>query len=301
MYEEYFGFSELPFSLTPNTHFYLNARVHQEALNLLNVTLPNAEGFVKIVGEVGTGKTMLCRKLLSVLDEAEEFVTAYIPNPYLSPDELRFAICDELGVEYDRDYGQHQLTKELTEKLISLAGESRRVVLVVDEAQAMPFETLEALRLMTNIETEKAKLLQVVLFGQPELDQMLAQDRLRQLQQRITFSYRLQPLDQRECTSYIQHRLRTAGFNGTELFDDRALKLLYRASGGVPRLLNILSHKALMSAYGKGDRIVSHIHVKAAVQDTDGVSMPSWLSALFSVSACSLLVINSGFLSGVLA
>lgn len=289
MYEEYFGFTQLPFSLTPNTQFYLNARVHQEALNLLNVTLPNAEGFIKLVGEVGTGKTMLCRKLLASLDEAEEFVSAYIPNPYLSPEELRFVIADELAVNYDPAVGQHQLTKVLTEKLVSLAGENKQVVLVVDEAQAMPHETLEALRLMTNIETETAKLLQVVLFGQPELDEMLAQDNLRQLRQRITFSYRLESLDQQESASYLQHRLRTAGFNGTQLFDDAALKLLYRASAGVPRLINILAHKSLMSAYGKGDRLVGHVHVKAAVNDTEGVSMPSWLSSLFNVSACLIV------------
>ncbi len=286
MYEEYFGFSQLPFSLTPNTQFYLNARVHQEALNLLNVTLPNAEGFIKLVGEVGTGKTMLCRKLLASLDEAEEFVSAYIPNPYLSPEELRFVIADELAVDYESAIGQHQLTKALTEKLVSLAAENKKVVLVVDEAQAMPHETLEALRLMTNIETETTKLLQVVLFGQPELDEMLAQDNLRQLRQRITFSYRIEALDQQESASYLQHRLRTAGFNGTQLFDNAALKLLYRASCGVPRLINILAHKSLMSAYGKGDRLVGYTHVKAAVNDTEGVSIPSWLSNLFNVSAC---------------
>lgn len=294
MYEEYFGFNQLPFSLTPNTQFYLNARVHQEALNLLNVTLPNAEGFIKLVGEVGTGKTMLCRKLLASLDEAEGFVSAYIPNPYLSPQELRFVIADELSVNYEPGIGQHQLTKALTEKLVALAADNKQVVLVVDEAQAMPRETLEALRLMTNIETETAKLLQVVLFGQPELDEMLAQDDLRQLRQRITFSYHLEALDQQESASYLQHRLRTAGFNGTQLFDHGALKLLYRTSAGVPRLINILAHKSLMSAYGKGDRLVRYGHVKAAVQDTEGVSMPSWLSALFGVSA-SLLLTNFDF------
>lgn len=298
MYEEYFGFSQLPFSLTPNTEFYLNARVHQEALNLLNVTLPNAEGFIKLVGEVGTGKTMLCRKLLASLDESDKFISAYIPNPYLSPDELRFAIADELEVDYDPAIGQHQLTSVLTKKLISLAADNKQVILVVDEAQAMPRETLEALRLMTNIETETAKLLQVVLFGQPELDEMLARDNLRQLRQRITFSYRLEPLDQQESTSYLQHRLRTAGFNGTQLFDNAALKLLYRASGGVPRLINILAHKSLMSAYGKGDRLVGYTHVKAAVNDTDGISMPSWVRGLFGVNA-SVLLMNSGFFGAV--
>lgn len=280
MYEAHFGFKELPFSLTPNTQFYLNARVHQEALNLLNVTLPNAEGFIKIVGEVGTGKTMLCRKLLNSMDDEEQFVSAYIPNPYLTPDELRFAIADELAVTYRHDCGQHELTKALTERLVELAGDGKRVVLVVDEAQAMPYETLEALRLMTNLETETSKLLQVVLFAQPELDQNLKAEKLRQLLQRITFSYHLQPLDQSESASYVQHRLITAGFNGSRLFDDKAQKLLYQASGGVPRLLNILAHKALMAAYGRGDRSVERWHVKAAVQDTEGVRMPSWFSGL---------------------
>ncbi len=305
MYETHFGLHELPFSLTPNTQFYLNARVHQEALNLLNVTLPNAEGFIKVVGEVGTGKTMLCRKLLNALDEAQEFVTAYIPNPYLTPDDLRFAIADELSVKYGSRCGQHLLMQRLTDKLLSYAAEEKRVVLVIDEAQAMPTETLEALRLITNLETERSKLLQVVLFGQPELDVMLSRDNMRQLLQRITFSYRLQPLDQQESSSYLQHRLRTAGFNGTQLFDDKALKLLYHSTGGVPRLLNILAHKSLMSAYGKGEKRVCRQHVKAAVLDTEGISMPTLLTtlrktSLFSTTASLLLITQLEMLTKVL-
>lgn len=280
MYEEHFGLRELPFSLTPNTEYYLNARSHQQAFNLLQVALSSAEGFIKIVGEVGTGKTMLCRYLLNSLDE--HYSTAYVPNPYLSPVDLFYALADELQLEIPTDSNQHSLLKMINEKLVELVGNGKQVVLVVDEAQSMPVETLEALRLITNLETEKTKLLQIVLFGQPELDSLLSDHSLRQLRQRITFDYTLKPLDLESTSNYVHHRISTAGYNGDRLITDRALKVLYLASGGVPRLINILSHKALMSAYGRGDRNVGKEHMLAAIDDTDGVNRPSWFSITFS-------------------
>lgn len=288
MYESHFGFAEAPFGLTPNTHFFLNANSHQQALNLLHISLSQGEGFIKIVGEVGTGKTLLCRKLLQSLDAENDFVSAYIPNPYLTPEELRYAIADELGVVYEPGIPSHQLLKLITDKLLEFAAHIKKVVLVIDEAQSMPLETLEALRLMTNLETEREKLMQVVLFGQPELDEVLCGDKMRQLLQRISFSFRLKPLDRKESRKYLDHRVHAAGFAGESLFSDKAAGLLYRASGGVPRVLNILAHKSLLSAYGKGQRLVEKANVKAAVDDTQGINKLAWshwlLSALLLVT-----------------
>jgi MSHA biogenesis protein MshM len=276
MYEAFFALSQLPFGLTPNTDFFLELPSHRDALQMLKITIDNAEGFIKIVGEVGTGKTLLCRKLLNELESDPRYYSAYIPNPYLTPQELQLAVADELEVGLPVDHSPHILNKCLTERLVELAAENRRVVMVVDEAQAMPPETLEALRLMTNLETESSKLLQVVLFGQPELNRTLAKQEFRQLRQRITFSQPLRALTEQEAEAYIAHRLAIAGYKGIHLFDESALQLLHYASGGIPRLLNILAHKALMVAYGKGIRQVTKAEIRSAIIDTDGVSIQRW-------------------------
>ncbi|MEH6470164.1 MAG: AAA family ATPase [Halopseudomonas sp.] len=271
MYQQFFGLNELPFTLTPNTHFFLNLPTHQEALNLILVALENGDGFVKIVGEVGTGKTLLCRKVLNALDD--NCISAYIPNPYLSPDGFRMSFARELGIELDTLKGSFDLLERINQRLVELVSDGKRVVLIVDEAQAMPEKTIEALRLLTNLETETTKLFQVVLFGQPELDELLGQTSLRQLRQRITFSYRLQHLDSEGTGQYLQHRLTLAGYNGIALFNSPSVKILCQAAEGTPRLINILAHKALMVAYGKGDRQVTPVHVKVAIQDTEGVQL----------------------------
>jgi len=270
MYLEHFGLEEAPFSITPDTGFFLNHGSHNEALNVLLFALRSGEGFIKVTGEVGTGKTLLCRQLLNTLDE--EFVTAYIPNPLLNPETLRLATAEELGINIPRHAGQHRLLQLITERLIELNSAGRRVALLLDEAQAMPDDTMEALRLLTNLETERDKLLQVVLFGQPELDHHLQQDNMRQLRQRVLFSYHLQPLDRKSLAVYLNYRLLVAGYKGSKaLFTNRAVKLLYRSSRGIPRLVNILSHKSLMSAYGQGDHYVDIKHVRRAATDTEDV------------------------------
>lgn len=272
MYEAHFGIHEQPFSLTPNTAYFLNAQGHREAFNMLQVALANGEGFIKVVGEVGTGKTMLCRKLLNTL--GEEYCTAYIPNPFLNPPALYRAIAEELGVHCKTRDGINEYQQHINQRLIELVGEGRKVVLVIDEAQAMPPKTLEALRLISNLETETAKLIHIVLFGQPELDRLLDHQSLRQLRQRIGFSFNLPPLDREGTCQYIGHRLTTAGYNGDPLFDDTALDWIYRVSQGVPRVVNILCHKSMMCAYGKGHHQLSKSHVRAAIKDTDGVDEP---------------------------
>ena len=292
MYETHFGLNEQPFGLTPNTAYFLNAQGHREAFNMLQVALANGEGFIKVIGEVGTGKTMLCRKLLNTLDDS--YYTAYIPNPFLNPAALYRAVAEELGIKCRTRDGINEYQQAINRRLVELVGEGRKVVLVIDEAQAMPPKTLEALRLISNLETETTKLVHIVLFGQPELDRLLDHESLRQLRQRISFSYNLPPLDRDGTTQYINHRVTTAGYNGDQLFEDSALDCLYRVSRGVPRLINVLSHKALMSAYGKGARHIEKHHVAAAVKDTDGVTMPrllsdfGWAMSLLAVAGVAL-------------
>jgi MSHA biogenesis protein MshM len=267
MYQDHFQLREAPFSLTPDPDYFYNYTGHQQALNVLLVALESGEGLIKITGEVGTGKTLLCRKLLSAL--AENFQTAYLPNPLLKPYELYQALAEELNVNAPQSSTMHDLVKRLTEELVVLQREGKKVVLCLDEAQAMPQESLEALRLLSNLETEKQKLLQIVVFAQPELNVMLESDELRQLRQRITFSYALPPLDRESISGYVRHRLKVAGHKDGQLFNQAALDALYRASRGIPRLINILCHKAMMAAYGQGQPVVERQQVKAASRDTE--------------------------------
>lgn len=287
MYLEQFGLREFPFSLTPDTSFFFACSSYQEALNTLLVAARSGEGFIKIVGEVGNGKTLLCRKFLATLNNdktsttaigtqdasadgqtAAKFITAYIPNPYLEPRSLLLALASEFRIDLDATVDQHQLLKELTFSLLKFAREGKRVLVCLDEAQAMPLESLEVLRLLTNLETEKRKLMQVVLFGQPELDERLKHNSVRQLRQRISFQYELKGLRQDELDRYLRHRLLVAGYKGETLFRRGAVALLHRVTRGTPRLVNIIAHKALLLAYGEGRQQVTLRHVRGAVADT---------------------------------
>jgi len=267
MYLDYFKFNHPPFSLTPNLDFYCQLKSHQEALNTLLFCLRSGEGFIKIIGEVGSGKTLLCRKLLSCIESS--FFTAYIPNPDLSTLELRKAFARELGIDPACLQDQHDLLTLINHRLLALHQAGKRVVLIIDEAQAIPPESLEAVRLLTNFETEKTKLLQVVLFGQPELDKHLNEPSIRQLKQRITFSYYLALMSREELDHYLFHRLAVAGYKLGAFFTRGARSLLFRHSGGVPRLVNILCHKALLVAYGRGEKKVTYEMIKYAVADTE--------------------------------
>ncbi len=302
MYTEFFGLQELPFGLTPDTQFFLNTKGHREAFNMLQVALASGEGFIKVVGEVGTGKTMLCRQLLNSL--GDEYYSAYIPNPFLSPGALYKAVAEELDVTIRSRDGINDLQKAINDRLIELVADNKKVVLIIDEAQAMPPKTMEALRLISNLETEKSKLIHIVLFGQPELDRMLDHESLRQVRQRISFCYRLPSLDDDGVRAYVQHRITTAGYNGESLFNRKALQLLSKTTGGVPRLINIVSHKALMCAYGKGDRQIDRKHVVAAINDTEGVAAPSavvtWLMGLLVVAAAGTAVVLLALPGGLL-
>jgi len=264
MYEQYYGLSEKPFSLTPDTEFYYQSITHQEALNVLLVAIRAGDGFIKVTGEVGTGKTLICRKLLDALEP--ELDTVYIPNPYMNCNALLDAVVHEMGIA-DRLENDNYMAC-INHYLIANARRGRSTVIILDEAQSLPAQSLEAIRLLSNLETGKQKLVQIVLFGQPELDARLAQSSIRQLQQRIMHAYQLQPLNRDSVRSYLLHRIRSAGYRGPELFDNGALRRLYKLSQGIPRVINVLCNKALMLAYASGEFYVNRKHIEAAAADS---------------------------------
>ncbi len=288
MYLYHYGIKELPFTLTPNTSYFFGLPSHKEAIDVLSTALKTGEGFIKVTGEVGTGKTLICRKLLNEIPD--NFVTAYVPNPYLTPAELRRAVASELNVPLTDHSDQQEFTQRIQQRLIRLHQENKRVVLIIDEAQALPIESIEALRLITNLETESSKLLQVVLFGQPELDEKLALPELRQLKQRITFSYTLRLMDTDQVFQYVRHRMQVSGYRGAEIFDQACCRLLFKASKGTPRIVNILCHKALMLCYGEGKQKVSTKHIKLAIKDTEAASLPNNAASYFLAFASICLV-----------
>ncbi|MFB2638745.1 ExeA family protein [Shewanella bicestrii] len=299
MYLKHFGLSQTPFSLTPNTGFFFGLSPHVEALQVLQTALQTGEGFIKVTGEVGTGKTLICRKLINELPQG--FHCAYLPNPYLTPAELRWAVANELGLKYTSEIDQQQLTGLIQQQLLALSAHGHAIVLVLDEAQALPDESLEALRLFTNLETESRKLLQVVLFAQPELDERLKRQAFRQLRQRITFSYSLRPLTWDETDAYIRYRLAVAGYAGQALFGPKLTRKIAEASRGIPRLINILAHKALMLSFGEGATQVRMAHIKGAIQDTEDASRGSqrWPAYMAIALIACAAAIGALLLSGV--
>lgn len=289
-YESYYGFNTSPFSLAPNPDFYVETQSHQECFNVMNYALAAGEGFIKVTGEVGTGKTLLSRRLLNTLDK-DNMISAYIPNPALTAEALWRAIGYELSVNCD-GLDLHVVQEKIQHKLIDLAKYGKSVVLVIDEAQCLSEDGLETVRLISNLETETKKLIQIVLFGQPELNQLLNLARFRQLKQRITYSAELEPLNKKTTEQYIQQRMFYAGYKGMPVFDEKALNLLYKTCMGIPRLINIIAQKSLFSAFGLGDRQVTTKHVKAAINDTEGVNDPSsYQGDSISIELILLLII----------
>ena len=297
MYLYHFGMRELPFTITPNTNFYCYLQTHEEALQVLLTSLKTGEGFIKVTGEVGTGKTLLCRKLLNELPD--HFVTAYLPNSYLSPDALRRAIAAELGVKLPQTakaQDSYRVIDAIHQRLLAIQRAGQTVVVIIDEAQALPDESLEALRLFSNLETEQSKLVQLVMFGQPELDKRLAQPELRQLRQRIGFAYQLRSLNLEEAGRYVHHRLQIAGYQGAELFPYAVLKRLHRASRGIPRLLNILCHKCLILTYGRGLSQVNQWAVTQALADTSDVKRRPFWQRWFVPGAVATVALMATFM-----
>ncbi|MGY6588111.1 MAG: ExeA family protein [Wenzhouxiangella sp.] len=266
MYQDHFGLNDPPFGLTPNLAYRFETRSQTDAFVTVKTALDQGAGFIKVTGEVGLGKTLLCRQLLNQL--SAPYLTAWLPDPYVSPAALRISLARDLGVRLPSLPSQREVHHQLQHHLVSLAAEGRRPVFLIDEAQALSDSALETVRLLTNLETEQRKLLQVVLFGQPELDQRLASARFRQLRQRIVYACQLEPLDKRAVGAYLAHRLAAAGCERS-LFTRSAVHVIARASGGTPRLINILADKALLAAYGRGKPVAGRNEAIRAVADTD--------------------------------
>lgn len=295
MYLEYFSLNRDPFSLTPDTSFFLESGPFKDALETLTIAIQNGAGFIKVTGEVGTGKTLLCRKLFNSV--SDNVITAYIPNPNISSKTLTSTLAKELKIKFPVSANEYTLQQLINEQLMALYNHNKRVVLCIDEAQAMPDKTLEALRLLTNLETEKSKLLQVILFGQPELDEKLRSKHLRQFRQRVSFSYELKRLELDVMIAYITHRLTIAGYTGGELFQLSAIKLLHKYSRGIPRLVNVIVHKALMLCYGKGKVQISKAMMKQAINDTEDAYIEKKFNQFFKqLLVASLVAISVVFL-----
>ncbi|GJM12344.1 MAG: MSHA biogenesis protein MshM [Pseudohongiella sp.] len=272
MYTQHFGLAQYPFSLSPNTRYFLKLPSHQRAFDFIIEALQAGSSFTKITGEVGTGKTMLCRKVLNALEaHATKYVTAFIPNPVLDEESIIYAVAEELSLSFEPDANYYELLKVISKELIRLSASGRTVVLFIDEAQAMTEESLEAIRLLTTIKNDEAQTtpLQVILFGQPELDELLQRPALRELNRDLSVSYELDTLDRKGVESYLEHRLTKAGYSGSHLFTQKAIDLVYQGSEGIPRLINILAHKAMMVAFGKGEHGITDSHLSLAIEDTE--------------------------------
>ncbi len=295
MYLEHFGLNEPPFKITPVTDFFFSGANRGEILDAIIYAITDGEGIVKISGEVGSGKTMLCRMLLEKLPTNIKAI--YLANPSLTRDELLYAIADRLGLDLE---GQRvsMILQNLQNHLEALYGRGERVVVLVDEAHAMPLDTLEELRLLYNMQVGKHKLLQIVLFGQPELDEKLAQPNMRQLKDRIVHHFTILPLSQKIIHSYLMFRMRAAGYKGPDIFSPAAEKLVGKASHGLMRRVNILADKALLAAFVENTHAIEVRHVQAAIRDSEMTPMRPWLNRKGLAIAGGLALLAATF-SGI--
>ena len=267
MYYAYFGLSHAPFKITPDTEVFFEGGNRGAILEALIYAITQGEGIIKVTGEVGSGKTMLCRVLQSRLQPHIE--TVYIANPSVSPAEILHAIAFELPLPIARDAARLEVMHAINHYLLERHAQKRQVVLFVEESQGMPIATLEEVRLLSNLETDHYKLLQIVLFGQPELDENLRQPQIRQLKERITHSFVLNPLTEDEVRDYLSFRLRAADYRGPDLFSRRVVAYIARASAGLTRRVNIVAEKALLAAFADNTHTVTLSHVRAAVRDSE--------------------------------
>src|SRR5882672_11270117 len=272
MYYAFFGLANAPFKMTPDTEVFFEGGNRGAILEALIYAISSGEGIIKVTGEVGSGKTMLCRVLQTRLPKNVE--TVYLPNPSVSPEEILHAIAFELQLPIAKDAGRLQVMHALNTYLLERHGQQRQVVVFVEESQGMPIPTLEEVRLLSNLETQHHKLLQIVLFGQPELDENLRQPQIRQLRERITHSFTLLPLDKDDVKAYLTFRLQAAGYHGPDLFSRRVIAYLCKASGGLTRRINLVADKALLAAFAEGTHNVTLRHVRAAVRDSEFSDLP---------------------------
>src|SRR5688572_5670978 len=270
MYQSFYGFREMPFNITPDPRFLYLSPTHQEALQHLKYGVSERKGFIVLVGEVGCGKTTLCRRFLNELDPAR-FDTALILNPRVTETQMLKAILTELG-ETKLGRSQNDLVAQMNRVLLERIERGRDIVLIIDEAQNLKFEVLEQIRLLSNLETDKQKLLQIVLMGQPELKEVLAREELRQLRQRILVHYELHPLSPSDVHHYVQHRLTLAGSTGRPHFTRWALRAVHRGSRGIPRIVNNLCDKALLAAFIRDSDEVTYWDVRRASRDMENLT-----------------------------
>lgn len=285
MYTEHFGLAQAPFKITPNTAFFFPGGNRGPILDALVYAITQGEGIVKVTGEVGSGKTMLCRMLETSLPDTVD--TVYLANPSVAPGEILHAVAFDLHLNVATDATRLQVMQQLQEHLLQKHAEGRQVVIFVEEAQATPIPTLEEIRLLSNLETEHHKLMQIVLFGQPELDETLADPSIRQLKERITNSFRLDPLNTTDIRAYLNFRMRQAGYKGPDVFTGGAIREITRASLGLTRRINIIADKALLAAYTERSHEITARHILAAAKDAefiDFVPHKPWGLALLGLA-----------------
>jgi general secretion pathway protein A len=300
MYEEYFGFTEKPFSLTPDPKYLFKSASHANAFELLQYAIRRREGFVVITGDIGTGKTTLCRALLEQIDK--KTFTALVLNPFLADEDLLRLVLQEFGVVSREEIkrgrllrvSKAELIETLNEFLLSLQRLGAQALLIIDEAQNLPLQVLEQIRILSNLETEKEKLLQIVLVGQSNLKDLLRRAELRQLDQRVSIRYDLKPLSPEETSAYVQHRLSVAGGGSAVTFMPKALAGVHRYTAGIPRLINLLCDRALLSAYSNHTPRIVPAFVESAAESLElerpKRSIRSWVRERFGAFAAGVLV-----------
>ncbi|HVO65261.1 MAG TPA: AAA family ATPase, partial [Syntrophales bacterium] len=295
MYEKFYGFKEKPFDITPDPKFVYFSETHKEALAHLRYAVREGKGFSVITGEVGTGKTTLVHTLLNKMDGAVR--TAYIFNPVMNPEDFLNYICEDLGLKSDGVKSRGQNLTLLHNFLLNCFAQNEKVFLIIDEAQSLDTKLLEEVRLLTNLETAKHKLLHVILLGQPELNKTLADERFRALKQRITIRYDLSMLNQNDTREYIFHRMKKAGARNLLIFDGEAINAIYEYSKGIPRLINILCDNALLTGFSQERNRITKPIIQEVIRDLEGVqtiqkrkSLPM-LSLIIILLTCVLFVI----------
>jgi type II secretory pathway predicted ATPase ExeA len=287
MYQEHFGLSRPPFKITPDTSLFFEGNQRGAALDALMYAISSGEGIIKVVGEVGSGKTMLCRMLEVRLSNDVDVI--YIANPSLSPDNILHVIAHELHLDVNNEMSKVDVMQRIQAHLLKKHADNRQVVLFVEEAQSMPIETLEEIRLLSNLETDHNKLLQMVLFGQPELDEKLSQPHIRQLKERITHSFYLTPFPPDDTLQYLNFRLRAVGYKGPDIFNKKTAGVVKKYSDGLTRRINILADKSMLAAFSEGSHTVTATHVKSAAQDSEFKKTVDSKKLLLSTLAVLLL------------
>ena len=267
MYQEHFGLARPPFKITPDTSLFFEGSQRGAALDALIYAINSGEGIIKVVGEVGSGKTMLCRMLEVRLSSDVDVI--YIANPSLSPDNILHVIAHELRLDVNDQMSKVNVMQQIQAYLLEKHANNRQVVLFVEEAQSMPIETLEEIRLLSNLETDENKLLQMVLFGQPELDEKLSAPHIRQLKERITHSFNLSPFPPDDTLRYLNFRLRAVGYKGPDVFNKKTAGVVKKYSDGLTRRINIIADKSLLAAFSEGSHTVTSSHIKSAAQDSE--------------------------------